>query len=207
MKIHIPYTDLYFENNKVYTGDHILMNPPYTIYYKEHKKGRLKKTTKDIEFLRMLIDQPLHDAETFWFRFKILEVDNIKYWKQPVNGIESPEHKDFYVIPNYSKYCINKKATIRNRKTGRELKQSTSTWGYRKLLLSPDILTRAFDTVKIHRIMLMTFTDWNVKHIKELTVDHLDTNRANNDLDNLKWMSIQDNLKLRDERRREKETE
>lgn len=43
----------------------------------------------------------------------------------------------------------------------------------------------------VHRIVLMTFNP--VKNMEMLQVDHIDFNRANNKLENLRWVNAQEN--------------
>lgn len=47
-------------------------------------------------------------------------------------------------------------------------------------------------TKPIHRLVLMTFAPCD--NMDELTVDHIDGNKLNNTLDNLQWLSNEDNV-------------
>lgn len=51
-----------------------------------------------------------------------------------------------------------------------------------------------FKTITIHRLVLVAFTGDR----PGMTINHKDYNRMNNELVNLEWMTIQDNLKHRD---------
>ena len=44
----------------------------------------------------------------------------------------------------------------------------------------------------VHRLILSTFNP--IKHMNDYTVDHIDGNIHNNQLINLRWASIEDNL-------------
>lgn len=66
--------------------------------------------------------------------------------------------------------------------------------GYKKvLLMTKDKPPGKGHRFSVHRLILSTF--YPVKNMEHLTVDHIDGNIKNNSLENLKWTTIQENLK------------
>ena len=47
----------------------------------------------------------------------------------------------------------------------------------------------------IHRLVIQTFgvIPSDLQDIKRLTVDHIDSNKSNNNISNLQWMTLQEN--------------
>lgn len=96
--------------------------------------------------------------------------------------------EEFYFvdIPNYPNYKINKLGTIINKKSGREIKGRDSN-GYRRLCL---INEYGSGDIFVHKILAELFIQ-NPKN--KLFVDHVDRNRSNNNLSNLRWVSRSEN--------------
>ena len=65
--------------------------------------------------------------------------------------------------------------------------------GYKKvLLMTKDKPSGKGHRFSVHRLILSTFNP--IKNMENLTVDHIDGNIKNNSLENLKWVTIQENL-------------
>jgi hypothetical protein len=89
-------------------------------------------------------------------------------------------------IPNYSgKYKIDKSSNVYSKAKGRLLKPSKSVRGYMVLNLSKK-------TRPLHQLMIESFVDADYKS-KNLVVDHIDRNKNNNELSNLRLVSKKDN--------------
>lgn len=97
------------------------------------------------------------------------------------------EYKDLYLVSNTGK--------IKNVKTGLILKQKISKNGYCSITLY-NKGHRKF--VFVHRLVAIAFIP--NQNFRELTVDHIDSNPLNNNVSNLSWCSMSDNLKLSHQR-------
>ena len=90
-------------------------------------------------------------------------------------------------IQDYN-YSINENGEVRNDKTGRILKNYISNRGYFYTSLNNNNKQKAFT---IHRLLAKYFKD---DYSEELDVDHIDRNRLNNNLENLRMVTRQENL-------------
>ena len=94
-------------------------------------------------------------------------------------------------IPNYNgKYKIDKSSNVYSKAKGRLLKPSKSVRGYMVLTLNKK-------TRPLHQLVVESFVDSNYKS-KGLVVDHIDRNRANNKINNLRIVSQSENLENND---------
>lgn len=84
-------------------------------------------------------------------------------------------------------YCINREGLVLNNRTGKFLKPFTNQKNYLLVDLRIDGERR---TKKLHRLLAIAFIP-NPNNLP--VIDHLDRNRQNNSLDNLRWATIQDN--------------
>ena len=106
------------------------------------------------------------------------------------------EYKDgYYCIPGYTKYVINKSGDVKQVSTWKSLTQNT-TKSYNIVTLPRDeneypIITKQ---VKVHRLVALTFLDPGIYSPQDLQVNHKDTNRRNNNLYNLEWVTPSENL-------------
>lgn len=90
-------------------------------------------------------------------------------------------------------YQISNLGRVRNTKTEKILKcRELNKERYRKITIT---YKGKIFTYQIHRLVLSHFEP-NV-NAKFLQVHHIDLNRTNNNLDNLKWLSFEDNIKLK----------
>jgi hypothetical protein len=95
----------------------------------------------------------------------------------------------FKSIKGYEgKYSVNEMGEVRNDKTGRILKQTNNLNNYLMVSLSKD------GDVKIkyiHRLVAETHLEPDDKRNE---VDHIDGDRLNNNLSNLRWVTRSENL-------------
>ena len=88
----------------------------------------------------------------------------------------------------YKDYEVSTKGRIRNVKTGRILKQQKTKIGYLQIGLPKDKKKKWF---LVHRLVATAF----IPNPHGLTdVDHIDKNRQNNCVENLRWLSHENNL-------------
>ena len=80
---------------------------------------------------------------------------------------------------------------IRNIKTGRILKQRINRYGY---YITDIQIEKKNKTFEVHRLIAKAFLDVKIgKH-----VDHIDRNRKNNNLTNLRVVSVKENMENRE---------
>ena len=103
---------------------------------------------------------------------------------------------DFIEINDFPNYLINKEGVVYSKISCKIMKPSLMKTGYVKYAL------RVEEGVKypfIHRLLALQFID-NPNNFDE--IDHIDKNRQNNCLDNLRWVDRQNNAHNRIKRGR-----
>lgn len=90
----------------------------------------------------------------------------------------------FTTVPGHNKYMISTNGIIVNKKTKRVKRPRVERDGYLQVSLRTDD-AKGNKFYQLHRLIMMTFCYF--EGCKELEVDHIDRNRQNNDLSNLRW--------------------
>ncbi|RND59167.1 hypothetical protein FAM18123_02931 [Lacticaseibacillus paracasei] len=96
----------------------------------------------------------------------------------------------------YSRYKISKSGVVIGSRCKRPIKQYINSCGYVILGVTKDGSNR-HTTVTLSRLLALAWIS-NPEHLSD--VDHIDNNRLNNNLSNLRWVSHRDNL-VKDHRR------
>ena len=95
--------------------------------------------------------------------------------------------EQYKIINGFSNYEISNFGNVRNIKTGLILKQSNIK-GYKKINLVND--NGEGITHRVHRLIAEYFIpNPNNKPI----IDHIDNNKSNNNVNNLRWVTLQEN--------------
>ncbi|ENV4137257.1 HNH endonuclease [Escherichia coli] len=95
----------------------------------------------------------------------------------------------------YENYEVSSHGNVRNTKTGNTLTNSLSrSNGYYKVTLSIKVngVGKTFP-IEVHRLVAETFLAYNPQD--KLVVDHIDSNKLNNNLKNLQWITRSENIK------------
>lgn len=111
-------------------------------------------------------------------------------WKFPVEGIEVPGWPGFYYIPGYTKQAINKDDDILFINSGRREKARKADVGYSKIYLEKDCGMSMI--TGLHRIKGYTFLDYRPT-VHSDVINHIDTDRENNGIGNLEWVTVEEN--------------
>lgn len=101
--------------------------------------------------------------------------------------MKSPEIENLHKIsiPNFQEYQVDIMGNI--YRNGKILKQQTNTHGYKHIHLS---INGNVTTCLIHRLVAMAFIP---NPDGKPCVDHIDGDRTNNKVDNLRWVTINEN--------------
>jgi hypothetical protein len=95
--------------------------------------------------------------------------------------------EEYRKIEDYQRYSVSRLGRVRNDVTGRILKAGINTSGYQHVRLSKEGKPK---TCTIHRLVCEAFHE-NPNDYK--CVDHIDRNKQNNHVNNLRWASYQMN--------------
>jgi hypothetical protein len=96
---------------------------------------------------------------------------------------------DYALIDGYENYYVNKHGHVFNTRTGKNLKPQIQR-GYAFYTLSKKQKIKRFSS---HRLVMLAFCP--VDNSDKLCVDHIDSNRSNNHVSNLQWLTLSENTK------------
>ena len=94
---------------------------------------------------------------------------------------------DWKKIKGYKRYSISKSGQVRNDITGLILKPLLGKAGYKFVELYHD---KKGKFIKIHRLVALAFID---NPLKKKCVDHINNNKGDNRLENLRWVTQTEN--------------
>ena len=103
-----------------------------------------------------------------------------------INGELIIEWRDTYIYGE--KYEVSNTGLVRNKTTGQILKPHEDGKGYLRISLSRN---NKQVTIKVHRAVAIAFIE-NPLNLPQ--VNHKDTDKKNNAVDNLEWISNYDNM-------------
>ena len=127
--------------------------------------------------MNLLIKQKQIEILNIELKIKKLELDILKEL-----------HYEFFLpIKNYENYSISNFGIIKNNKTNRIMKQDIRKDGYKQIKLYKNGIMKSF---RVHRLVAKAFLENPDNKPK---VDHIDENKSNNNVKNLRWSTVQDN--------------
>ena len=94
-----------------------------------------------------------------------------------------------YIKGNKTRYVVNEYGDVLNTETGRILAQTTDKYGYK--IVSLNYKGKNYKC-KVHRLVALAFIP-NPEN--KPTVNHKDTNKSNNYVDNLEWATYDEQMK------------
>jgi hypothetical protein len=95
--------------------------------------------------------------------------------------------EEFKIIKDFENYEISNLGNIRNIKTNKILKNSINSNGYK---ITSMFKNNKFKKHYIHRLIALTFIP---NPDKKKCVDHINNNRLDNDINNLRWVTLSEN--------------
>lgn len=105
---------------------------------------------------------------------------------------ESIRHEgDFYKIPGFSGFCINKEGIVKSNKSGKLLRSSIGPYGYPYVNVR-DHDKNAWRSVNLHVLLAKAFV-YNADPLRLLFVNHKDGIKTNIHIENLEWVTSRDN--------------
>ena len=95
---------------------------------------------------------------------------------------------EWWQIKDYPNYEVSKEGQVRNKITGKILKQRLSNTGYYRVCLYNENNHKFFS---VHRLVASAFIE---NPYNKSCVNHIDNNPKNNNVENLEWVSYKENM-------------
>lgn len=99
-------------------------------------------------------------------------------------GSRMTDLAEWRVVADFPRYEVSSDGRVRRRKTGRVLRVSLRSKGYAAVTLMDDCAMP--HKLSVHRIVAGAFIP-NPDPTKNILVDHIDRNKLNNNVTNLRW--------------------
>ena len=119
-------------------------------------------------------------------QIEILEIE-LKIRKLELEVLKDCDYEFFLPVKNYENYFISNFGNVKNNKTNRILKHNIRKDCYKDICLYKNGKCKKF---LIHRLVAKAFLE-NLD--EKPKVDHIDENKANNNVKNLRWATSKNN--------------
>ena len=103
------------------------------------------------------------------------------------DGVDDDE-EEFKPVNGFDNYLVSNFGNVKNSKTNRILKPGDDKKGYKVINLYQN---GKYKTFKVHRLVGIAFLE---NPDNKPMIDHIDENKANNNVKNLRWATSSDNL-------------
>ena len=97
------------------------------------------------------------------------------------------EEEEFLPIDGFDNYLVSNFGNVKNSKTNKILKPGTHTQGYKQINLCKKGKVKMF---KVHRLVGKAFLE---NPDEKPMIDHIDENKSNNNVKNIRWATSSDN--------------
>ena len=192
----IPLTNLSIDKNGIINGSDLSFVENSKVWIIPSFWNNPNKVLLDKIIL--LSFKPIFVPFKYWNQIDVLYLDGNENnrvlsnlsWKFPI-GLGEEENNGFAYIPGYSRYMLDRDGNCFDNKLN-ENKKVYVLDDYFCVKLKPD-WSKLYLTSRIHRLLCITFKSLPLD-IDNKQVNHIDTIKANNNLDNLEWCTSKENL-------------
>lgn len=109
-----------------------------------------------------------------------------------LSEIEEDPTEEWRECPQYPTWEFSNKGNVRNNQTKKYYGKGQKTSdGYYSISINNDV------RLKVHRGVMMSFSP--IENYQNFVVDHIDGNRGNNELTNLRWVFQTENVQFSDQ--------
>ncbi len=186
---YIPLQQLGYKNEYIITEQGFIIDTANNSLLQPNKNQQYKLITKQGKSVYRAI-KPLY-RQAFDREYAIDTIKDLQgeEWKQ---------------IDSKGKYYISTYGRVKSYqgRQARILKPYTNQCGY----LRVDIQTDHRQTYLVHKLVALAFIPNDNPKEKD-TIDHIDGNKANNSVYNLRWLSLADNIKAYQKQKKERLTD
>lgn len=113
---------------------------------------------------------------------------------ETVTPVESKDHPGYYIIPGHVNYVINRNGDVIRLSDGFSPKINIENTGYKAVRMKVGYMNTQ---LRIHRLLGMVFIGRPSRHLDKdfsrLEINHIDSNKLNNSLNNLEWCNDLEN--------------
>lgn len=189
--IKIPYL---LDDYKInYNGDMLLNGKRTTLSsFNDH----LKLGVKDVNVLQLITFHNFKWPPKYWSKIHSIKlIEGVATPENMIMGLDEPvpslEFDGFYMIPYFSNYVISRTGVLIKRSDGRVIEASLALTQYYTYRMTSDD-SKTGNALR-HRILALAFKKYTTDP-DMLTVNHINGIRGFDELDNLEWCTLEENI-------------